>query len=98
MKLTDKEKIEEINSITRAIAYKVFHMKEGKYKFIQAYDKLSARVYLDHDISLSKATGGVKRRGESMFDHLHSEELDKVLQSAKNLIKMYNEVVERKSA
>ena len=87
---TDSEKQSWINNTVRYIGFNIFGSKKGKYKFINAYEKLAGRVYLDWNFKLSE-----KPEGKTMFDKLSSEELDMVYQSAIRLSDMYNVVLSR---
>ena len=93
----DKEKQQKINEIVRYIAYKVFYMK-GDYKFTHAYDKLHSRVLIDHNFNISRRIKALGRHNITTFDVLHGNELNLVLDSAISLLKMYEEVIERKLA
>lgn len=91
----DKEKQQKINEIVRYIAYKIFYMK-GDYKFVHAYDKLASRLLLDHGININDRMRAFGKGNVSMFDLLHKNELNLALESAIGLMKMYEEVIEKK--
>ena len=74
----------------RYIAYNIFGNKKDKYKFVDAYEKLAGRVYLDWGFKLSE-----KPEGKTMFDRLSSEELDMVYQSTIKLSEMYSAVLSK---
>lgn len=82
-----QEYIDRINATTRWIAYSVYGSFADNVKFIKSYDKLGARVFLDHDFRLTKGLG-VK---DSMFKSLDDEEIALVFESAMNLRHMYTE-------
>jgi len=87
--MTDSKTLrDQINSNTRFLAFRIFN-HHGYPNFAKAYDKLAARIYLDwnHRIDRSK--------GETMFDNLDNQELDKVYKSSMNLVHMYNEVLDK---
>lgn len=90
-----QEKQDKINSIIRLIAYSVFY-KNGDYKFANAYDKLYGKVYLDHGIHIGDRIEQSGMDNISMFDVIHEDELEKVLQSSLSLLTMYEEVIESK--
>lgn len=94
--MTTKEKQDIINTNIRYIAYKVFS-KKPNFMFTNAYDKLSARVYLDHDFKISELTKGSKKEHIKMFDVLSSSELNMVLDSSRRLRKMYDDVFSSKA-
>lgn len=92
-----KEKQNKINSIVRGIAYKVFPAK-GSYKFVSAFDKLYAKVYLDHNIHINNRIKDSGSDDTTMFDVLTEDELKMVLRSCESLQKMYQDVIERKAS
>lgn len=91
-----KEMKDEINVITRWIAYAVYKGQSDVGKFAKAYDKLAGRVYLDHNISITGSNQVDSGRGQGMFNSLSEDELELVLESANNLRKMYTEAMNRK--
>ena len=92
----DKEKQQKINEIVRYIAGKVFSIKKGTLRFTNAYDKLYSRIYLDHGININDRMKAFGKDNVSMFDVLHKNELNLALNSAVELMKMYEEAIERK--
>lgn len=90
-----KEIKDEINTITRWIAYAVYRGQSDKGKFAKAYDKLAGRVYLDHNVSITGNNQVDTGRGQGMFNDLNEEELELVLESANNLRKMYTDVMNK---
>lgn len=97
MNLTDSEKRDKINSITRYIAYNVFNHK-GKPNFINAYDKLKATVLLQWDFNINDRLKCSNKSKDSMFDVLYGDELDMVYKSSLWLMNMYKEVIDRRTA
>jgi len=95
--MNDKMKRDAVNKNTRYVAYKVFYRKE-RYMFINAFDKLNARVQLDHDISIQELAGDTQRGDYNLFDVLSGDELDMVLDSSMKLRNMYDDVIAKKSA
>lgn len=96
MYLTDSEKRDKINSITRYIAYNVFNHRQGKPNFINAYDKLKATVLLQWDFNINDRLKGSNKNEDNMFDVLYGDELDMVYKSSLWLMNMYKEVIERR--
>lgn len=97
MQLTDSEKRVKINSITRHIAYSIFHHK-GEPNYIRAYDKLKSRVLLDWGFNIDKRMESSRIKVNSFYDVLHRDELDMVYKSSLRLADMYNEVIDRRTA
>ena len=90
--MNSEQKRKEINNTMRWIAYNIFHKhKKDRWKFVGAYDKLKAKVYLDWDIKLDFESGNV-------FDTLSDDDLDKVHKSSRKLGQMYGEILQRKMA
>lgn len=87
-----KEKQDKINDTMRCIAYNIFY-KSGDYKFVHAYSKLKGRVFLDHDIHIGDRIKSIKEMNARIYDVLTNEEIDKVLDSAKNLLELYKNVL-----
>lgn len=92
--MNSKDKRDNINSIMRWIAYTVYPRSGVRGKFSKAYDKLSAKVLIDHDFSISELTASPKSKANNLFDVLCDEELEMVLVSARSLQKMYNDALE----
>lgn len=92
--MSSKDKRDNINSIMRWIAYTVYPRSGVRGKFSKAYDKLSAKVLIDHDFDISDLTGSPKSKASNLFDVLDSSELEMVLASAQSLQKMYNKAFE----
>lgn len=86
------EKRKEINNTMRWIGCNIFgRSQEGKWKFVKAYDKLKAKVYLDWDIRLNN-------EGKNLFNTLSDDDLDKVHKSSRKLAQMYGEILQRNGA
>lgn len=94
--MTDKEKINKIKNIIAFVANNVFWMK-GDFRYVNAYDKLKARVLLDWDFSINDRLRNSNSKENSMFDVLCADELDMVLESSIRLMNMYNEVKRKKT-
>lgn len=92
--MNNKEMRDKINAITRWIAYTVYPTAGINHKFSKAYDRLSGKVFLDHDINIDELTQSSKNEVNSIFDVLGDNELVKVLASAQSLQKMYNDAME----
>lgn len=92
---TDKEIQDKINKNMRLISYKIFYTK-GDFKFVQAFDKLKSRVLLDHKIHINNRIKDSLDKDITLFDVLYGNELDLVLQSSVNLLKLYEDVMDRK--
>lgn len=90
-----KEKQSKINDIVRYIAYNVFYNK-GDFKFVHAYNKLKGKVYLDHDIHISDRIKSMNGDNVRIYDVLTDDEIDKVLVSANNLLKLYEGILYKK--
>ena len=95
--MTDKEMQDTINKNIRLIAYSIFGNK-GDYKFVKAYQKLKSRVLLDHRIHINNRIKDSGDENTNMFTLLHGNELELVLQSSKNLLKLYGEVLDRQAS
>ena len=93
-KMNKQETRDKINSITRWVAYRVYSKAGEKGKFVKAYDKLNAKVLIDHDINISDITASSENKANNVFDVLGEKELQMVLESAQSLQKMYNEALE----
>lgn len=93
--MTTLEKREEIRRTTTRLAYSVFKGK-GDFNFVAAYDKLCARVFLDHGLSISSRIKRCSDKKATIFDVVSEGELDLVLQSSRNLDNMYRDVAARK--
>lgn len=90
-----KEIQDKINKNIRLIGYKVFY-KSGCYKFTNAYDKLKARVYLDHELKINEILADERCGSDkyiSMFDILSDYELNLVLKSSENLLELYKDII-----
>ena len=92
---TDKEIQHIINKNIRRIGYNIFYSK-GDFKFVQAYEKLKSRVYLDYGIRINDRIKNSLDKDITIFDVLYENELELVLQSSKNLLKLYENVMDRK--
>lgn len=87
--MTLQEQRDKINSIVRWIGYTVYASQSKQYRFIKAYDRLTSKVLVDHDFSISTSS-----QGENIFDDLNKEEMTLVLQSALELGAMYTKAFE----
>ena len=93
-----KEKQDKINNIVRGLAYSVFYRK-GDFKFVGAYNKLYAKVYLDHNLHINNRLKESAIKKPRLFDVITSEDdIDKVLESAIALVKFYEDVEMRKAS
>lgn len=88
----------DVNLATRWIAYKVYSKYNGNVKFAKAYDRLAGKVYLDHNLSLSKPTDLNEKRAGSMFDTLDIDDMKLVLRSVRDLQSMYDRAFTEKLA
>ena len=89
MNLTREEKQEKINNDTRYIANLVFS-NAGSFKYTNAYNKLKARFYLDWGVKINDRLKESNDKDVDMYDVLANDELDKLVVSCNNLLKMYN--------
>lgn len=94
--MTLQEQRDKINSIVRWIGYTIYASQSKSFKFIKAYDRLVSKVLVDHGFSIGDSERELLKKGESMFDHLSSEQMTLVLASALELSAMYTEVLELK--
>ena len=92
--MNDGEMRDKINSITRWIAYKIYPKAGSMGKFVKAYDKLSAKVFADHDLNINKLLESTKNIDKNLFTVLSRDELKMVLTSAESLQKMYSGVMD----
>ena len=90
-KIVDAKR-QEINTNIRYIGYNVFGSKQGGLKFVSAYDKLCAYTYAKYDFRVSDATVGSQGRDNNMFDTLDGRDIDIVLESSRQLRKMYEDI------
>ena len=95
--MTEKDKIEKINSNTRFLAYRIFN-HHGEPNYSKAYDKLWSTVYLQHGFNIGERLKEVGNEKLSMFDVIDSYELKNVLQSSVWLLNMYQEVLNKRIA
>lgn len=95
--MTETEIQETINNTMRCLAYQIF-WKKGDYKFVAAYEKLKSRVYLDWDFNINERLKSSPDENITLFDVLHKDELKLVLQSSKNLLKLYEGVLDKQAS
>lgn len=91
--MNSQEMRDRINSIVRWVAYAVYPKSGVRGKFAKAYDKLIAKVLIDHDFNIGDLTGSPKSKASNLFDVLDEDELKMVLVSAQSLQKMYNDAL-----
>lgn len=79
---------EAINRMVRQIAGKVFE-KEGKYKYVKAWDKLKAEMLYKYNIGITARIKNSGNKNATFFDILDNEELKMAVKTCVALCEMY---------